>query len=96
MVFGPSLGPLSYMSQMDLLQRAGLDPDEDLAFYSIPRGSFKHEKVVYGVVFGRDDAGAVPMNDFESMARAGRIDRDDWRILAKAEPIPYCTFARTQ
>jgi phosphonate transport system substrate-binding protein len=94
--FGPPLGPLSYMTQVDLLQRAGLDPDRDLASYSIPAGSFKHEKVVYGILFGRWDAGAVPLGDFHRMAKEGRIDADDFTVVAEGEPIPYCTFGRTQ
>jgi len=94
--FGPALGPLSYMSQVDLLQRAGLDPDADLASYAIPAGAYKHEKVVYGVLFGKYDAGATPRNDFDRMAREGRIDEADFVVLAEGEPIPYCTFGRMQ
>ena len=96
MAFGPALGPVSYMSQIDLLLSAGVDPDDDLAYYSIPAGSFKHEKVVYGVLFERYDAGAVPRTDFDRMVAEGRIDPADFQVLAEAAPIPYCTFAKTQ
>jgi len=96
MVFGPALGPTGFMSQIDLLQQAGLDPDEDLAFYSIPGGSFKHEKVAYGVLFERYDAGALPLDDIDIMAEDGRIDIDDFTIIAKAEPVPYCNFGVSQ
>ena len=96
MIFGPTLGPTGFMSQIDLLQQAGLDPDEDLAFYSIPGGSFKHEKVAYGVLFERYDAGALPLDDLEIMAEDGRIDVDDFTIIAKATPIPYCNFGVSQ
>ena len=96
MLFGPTLGPTSYLSQLDLLLKAGIDPDNDLASYSIPSGTFKHEKVVYGVLFGKADAGAVPMLDFEKMVRDGRIEREDFRTLAVGEPILYCNFAATQ
>lgn len=96
MVFGPSLGPISYMTQMDLLQKAGVDPDDDLAFYSIPSGSFKHEKVVYGVLFEKYDAGAVPLRDLNRMVASGKIQRDDFQVLATGEPILYCNFASTQ
>lgn len=96
MAFGPALGPVSYMSQIDLLLSAGMDPDEDLAYYSIPSGSFKHEKVVYGVLFEKYDAGAVPRTDFDRMVAEGRIAAADFRVLAEAAPIPYCNFAKTQ
>ena len=46
MIFGPTLGPTGFMSQIDLLQQAGFNPDDDLAFYTIPGGAFKHEKVI--------------------------------------------------
>ena len=96
MIFGPVLGPTGFMSQIDLLQSSGIDPDEDLAFYSIPSGSFKHEKVAYGVLFEKYDAGALPLDDIETMAKAGRIDAEDFTIVAKAPPIPYCNFGVNQ
>jgi len=96
MVFGPMLAPTGYMSQLDLLLKGGIDPEKDLAFYSIPAGSFKHEKVIYGVLFEKYDAGAVPMLDFEKMAEEGKIDPDDFVIIAEGPPIPYCNFGVTQ
>ena len=75
MIFGPSLAPTGFMSQVvDLLLQNGINPDEDLAFYTIPGGSFKHEKVAYGVLFDKYDAGALPIDDIETMAATGRID----------------------
>ena len=96
MIFGPSLAPTGFMSQVDLLMQNGIDPEEDLAFYTIPGGSFKHEKVAYGVLFDKYDAGALPIDDIETMAAAGRIDPDDFRIIGKGKPIPYCNFGVTQ
>lgn len=96
MIFGPMLGPTSYMVQMDLLLKNGIDPDNDLSFYSIPSGSFKHEKVIYGVLFGKFDAGAVPLLDFERMVADGRVENDDFTIIGEAGPIPYCNFGVTQ
>jgi len=52
--------------------------------------------VVYGVLFEKNDAGALPIGDVENMAADGKIAVEDFRILAKAEPIPYCNFAVTQ
>jgi phosphonate transport system substrate-binding protein len=96
MVFGPMLGPTSYMAQLDLLLKNGVDPENDLSFYSIPEGTYKHEKVIYGVLLGKFDAGAAPLLDFERMAGDGRIDRNDFTIVAEGEPMPYCNFAVTQ
>nr|MBF0221787.1 phosphate/phosphite/phosphonate ABC transporter substrate-binding protein [Desulfobulbaceae bacterium] len=96
MIFGPTLAPTGFMAQIDLLQQNSLDPENDLSFYTIPRGSFKHEKVVYGVLFEKYDAGALPIGDVENMVNEGRIAADDLKIIAKADPIPYCNFAVTQ
>jgi phosphonate transport system substrate-binding protein len=96
MVFGPMLGPTSYLAQLDLLLKGGIDPENDLASYAIPPGTFKHEKVIYGVMLGKYTAGAAPLFDFERMAADGRIDRDDFTVLAESEPIPYCNFGVTQ
>ena len=96
MIFGPVLGPTGFMSQIDLLQQSGFDPDEDLAFYTIPGGSFKHEKVLYGVLFERYDAGALPLDDVETMIADNRVDAEDFTIIARAEPVPYCNFGVSQ
>jgi phosphonate transport system substrate-binding protein len=96
MVFGPMLGPTSYMAQLDLLLKSGIDPESDLSFYAIPPGSYKHEKVIYGVLFGKFDAGAAPLLDFERMVSEDRIDKNDFTVVAEGDPIPYCNFAVTQ
>jgi phosphonate transport system substrate-binding protein len=93
MVFGPMLAPTGYLSQYYMMLKNGFDPETGLAFYTIPQGSFKHEKVVYSLLFGAFDAAAVPMLDFESMAQEGKINPDDFRVIAEGEPIPYCTLA---
>jgi len=96
MIFGPMLAPTGFMSQADLLQKAGVDPEQDLAFYTIPPGSFKHEKVIYGVFFKKYDAGSIPIDDLETMVADDRVTMDDFNIIAKNEPIPYCNFGVTQ
>ena len=96
MAFGPMLGPTSYLTQLDILLKHGIDPEGDLSRYSIPPGTFKHEKVIYGVLMEKYDAGAAPLFDFERMAADGRIDRDDFTVLAESEPVPYCNFGVTQ
>jgi phosphonate transport system substrate-binding protein len=96
MIFGPMLAPTGFMAQVDIMQKNGLDPEQDLAFYTIPNGSFKHEKVIYGVMFGKYDAGSVPIDDLEIMAADNRVDANDFVIIGRNEPIPYCNFGVTQ
>jgi ABC-type phosphate/phosphonate transport system substrate-binding protein len=92
MVFGPALAPFGYMAQYDLMLANGFDPEEDLAYYAIPWGSFKHEKVIYGVLFERYDVGAAPRLDLDHMAQEGKINIDDFNIIAESIPMPYCTM----
>ncbi len=89
MVFGPALAPFGYMAQYYLMLENGFDPEEDLAYYAIPWGSFKHEKVIYGVLFGRYDVGAAPRLDLDKMAQEGKIKLDDFHIIAESIPMPY-------
>ncbi len=89
MVFGPALAPFGYMAQYDLLLTNVFDPEEDLAYYAIPWGSFKHEKVIYGVLFGRYDVGAAPRLDLDHMAQEGKINLDDFHIIGESIPMPY-------
>ena len=96
MIFGPMLAPTGFMSQVDLMQNAGIDPEQDLAFYTIPAGSFKHEKVIYAVLFERYDAGSIPIDDLETMVADDRVSMDDFNIIGASEPIPYCNFGVTQ
>ena len=91
MLFGPALAPFGYMAQYDLMLANGFDPEEDLAYYAIPWGSFKHEKVIYGVLFERYDVGAAPRLDLDHMAKEGKINIDDFNIIAESIPMPYCT-----
>ncbi len=92
MIFGPQLAPSGFLAQYDIMLRAGIDPEIDIAYYAIPSGSFKHEKVVYGVYFGQFDVGAAPSLDLELMVGEGRIQADDFNIIAESPIIPYCTF----
>jgi len=96
MVFGPMLAPTGYLAEYDLMLKNGFDPETGLAFYTIPRGSFKHEKLIYALMYGAFDAASVPMLDFEKMDKEGKINADDFRVVAQSEPIPYCTFGYTE
>ncbi|MBU0675946.1 MAG: phosphate/phosphite/phosphonate ABC transporter substrate-binding protein [Proteobacteria bacterium] len=96
MIFGPMLAPTGFMAQVDVMLQNGIDPEQDLAMYTIPGGSFKHEKVIYGVMFGKFDAGSIPIDDLETMDADNRVDMEDFVILGKNEPIPYCNFGVPQ
>lgn len=93
MAFGPMLAPTGYLAEYDLMLAAGINPENDLGHYTIPPGSYKHEKLIYGVLYGMYDVAAAPIMDIENMTRDGKIAADDLVILAQSKPIPYCTFA---
>jgi phosphonate transport system substrate-binding protein len=92
LAFGPMLAPTGYMAEYDLLLRNGFDPEKDLAKWTIPNGSYKHEKVIFQVLYGEVDAAAAPILDLEVMTREGKITMDDFVILGQSPLIPYCTF----
>ena len=92
LAFGPMLAPTGYLAEYDLMLRAGIDPERDLASYSIPAGSFKHEKAIYGVLHGKYDVAAAPVLDLEVMAREGKLFPDEIVVLAQGPLVPYCTF----
>jgi phosphonate transport system substrate-binding protein len=91
MVFGPALAPFGYMAQYYLMLTNGINPEEDLSYYAIPWGAFKHEKLIYGVQFGAYDVGAAPRIDLDLMAEEGKINLDDFHIIGESIPMPYCT-----
>ncbi len=92
MVYGPVLSPGGYMTQYDAMLSAGFDPEKLLAGYTFLPGAWQHEKVVYSVLYGAVDAGAVKAGDLERMAKEGKVRLADFRVLAKSEPVPNCTF----
>ncbi|MBI5018130.1 MAG: phosphate/phosphite/phosphonate ABC transporter substrate-binding protein [Deltaproteobacteria bacterium] len=91
-IFGPMWAPFGFLAQYALLLEAGVDPERDLAYYAIPPGSWKHEKIVYSVLYGAFDAGTAPLLDLEQMTAEGKIQADDFTILGRSELAPYCTF----
>ena len=92
LIFGPMMAPTGYTAEYDLMLRNGIDPETDIGYWAIPEGSFKHEKVVYGVLFRKYDVGAAPILDLEVMAAEGKIDPDDLVVLDRSPLVPYCTF----
>ncbi len=91
MVFGPVLSPGGYLAPYHALLSAGLDPEKIFAKYSFLPGAWQHEKVVYSVLYGAVDAGAVKTGDIERMEAEGKVRRSDFRVLATSEPVPNCT-----
>lgn len=92
MVFGPAMAPFGYMAQFSLMLKNGFNPDVDLAGYAIPSGAAKHDKVLYGVFYGKYDVGAAPRIDLDRMVNEHIFDMDDFNIIAESEPMPYCTI----
>jgi len=92
MIFGPALAPFGYMAQYSLLLKNGFDPENDFSYYAIPPGSAKHDKVLYGVYFGRYDVGAAPRIDLDRMVDAHIFNMEDFNIIAESEAMPYCTI----
>ncbi len=91
-VYGPVLSPGGYLTQYDTLLSAGLDPEKLFKSYTFLPGAWQHEKVVFSILYGAVDAGAVKVGDLERMAAEGKIRPSDFRVLAKSEPVPNCTF----
>lgn len=91
MVFGPVLSPGGYLAQYDTMLGAGLDPEQALGRYSFLPGAWQHEKVVYAVLYGAVDAGAVKVGDIERMEAEGKVRASDFRVVAASEPVPNCT-----
>lgn len=92
MAFGSIFAPAGYLAEYDMLLAAGIDPEKDFGHYTTPRGSYKHEKLVYGVLYGAYDVAAVPLLDLEVMTREGKISANDFTIIAQSSMVPYCTF----
>jgi phosphonate transport system substrate-binding protein len=92
LLFGPALAPFGYMAQYAMMLDNGLDPEVDLVRYDIPPGSLKHDKIMYGVEYGKYDVGAAPRIDLDRMAADDIINLDDYHIIAESEKMPYCTI----
>lgn len=91
MAFGPVFSPGGYLAQYYTMLRAGLDPEKTLGKYTFLPGAWQHEKVVYSILYGAVDAGAVKTGDIERMEAEGKVLRSDFRVIASSEPVPNCT-----
>jgi len=92
MAFGPVLSPGGYLTQYYTMLSAGLDPEKTFGSYTFLPGAWQHEKVVYSILFGAVDVGAVKMGDIERMEAEGKVRKSDFRVIAASEPVPNCTF----
>jgi phosphonate transport system substrate-binding protein len=71
-----------------LFPKEGLVPDKD---YRVMY-SGKHDQSIMGVAHGDYDAAPVASDVFDRMAEAGRIDRDDFRIIYRSAKFPTSSF----
>ena len=92
MVFGPVLSPGGYMAQYSTMISAGIDPEKTFGSYAFLPGAWQHEKVVYSILYGAVDAGAVKVGDIERMEAEGKVRRSDFRVIAASPPVPNCAF----
>jgi diguanylate cyclase (GGDEF)-like protein/PAS domain S-box-containing protein len=78
-----SLG--GYLAQRVLLQENGIDiaKNPNIQFTDMP-----HDKVVYIVESGSADVGFIRTGVLEKMAREGRIDRNDFKIIHQMPNFP--------
>ncbi|TLN23755.1 phosphate/phosphite/phosphonate ABC transporter substrate-binding protein [bacterium] len=95
-IFGPQWAPFGFLAQYALLIEKGYDPEKHLGPYFFPQGTWKHEKIIYSVLYGAYDAGAAPIIDLEEMTAEGKISPDDFRVIAKSGLAPYCTFGASK
>ena len=93
LIFGPQWAPFGFLAPYALLLDNGVDPEVDLGLYAFPKGTWKHEKIIYSVLYGAYAAGASPLIDLEEMAAEGRIDPEDLRVIARSDLAPYCTVS---
>ena len=96
MVFGPAMAPFGYMAQYALLLDNNFDPETDFSSYTIPSGAAKHDKVIYGVEYGKYDIGAAPRIDLDRLLEEDIININDYNIIAESDPMPYCTVGARQ
>jgi phosphonate transport system substrate-binding protein len=93
LIFGPQWAPFGFLSQYALMVKSGVDPEVDLGPYAFPGGSWKHEKIIYSVLYGAYDAGAAPLIDLEEMTAEAKIAPGAFRVIASSELAPYCTVS---
>ncbi|MBB1487379.1 phosphate/phosphite/phosphonate ABC transporter substrate-binding protein [Oceanospirillum sediminis] len=71
-----------------LFPQSGIEPDKD---YKVVY-SGKHDQSVMGVLSGDYDAAPVASDVFNRMVTAGRVNRDDFRIIYTSPKFPTSAF----
>lgn len=71
-----------------LFPKLGITPDKD---YTVAY-SGKHDQSILGVAYGDYDAAPVAGDVFKRMAEAGRIKKDDFRVIWQSEIFPTSSF----
>jgi phosphonate transport system substrate-binding protein len=77
-----------HLAPLALFPKDGLTPGKD---YEIVF-SGKHDQSIMGVGHGDYDAGCVASDVFNRMAVAGRINKDDYRIIWQSSLFPTSSF----
>jgi phosphonate transport system substrate-binding protein len=71
-----------------IFPKLGLTPDKD---YTVVY-SGKHDQSILGVGYGDYDAAPVAGDVFKRMAEAGRINKDDFRVIWQSDVFPTSSF----
>jgi len=80
----------SFLYPVAMLIDAGVDPARDMK-QIVLAGS--HANVISALAEGRVDVGGASFDSFEKAVKAGAIDPNKVRVLAKSDPIPYPPIA---
>lgn len=80
----------SFLYPVAMLMDAGVDPARDMK-QIILAGS--HANVLTALAEGKVDVGGASFDSFEKAVKAGSIDPNKVRVLAKSDPIPYPPIA---
>ena len=83
--FGDINSTSSFVFPMAMLVEAGINPIIDL-YKSQLTGS--HANSLKSLQAGIVDAAAASFNSYEKAVRQGSIDKDDFKVIAKSDPIP--------
>jgi ABC-type phosphate/phosphonate transport system substrate-binding protein len=97
---GAEDSPQATLIPVGLLQRRGLEPDQDVTVRRFDRLVGKHGDHIGGeleafqcLAAGEADASAMLDLNWESWTRDGTISPAQFRILATTEPFDHCVFA---
>jgi phosphonate transport system substrate-binding protein len=87
--YGDQASTSSHLVPRATLKELGLDADKD--YQKVYLG--QHDAVARAVESGKVDAGALSKPIYESLLKAGKLDRTKTRILLETRPIPNYPMA---